>query len=153
MRNNTARVERELRAKEAFRLYSNRQSYVSIGNRLGISAPTVKRDVEWYIENRATREEIEHIDRRTSADIQHEKVVERRKKREAERNLWIRGVMKKLMGGKTIQQVADEEHRAVPTIYRSISNYEKVDPSFVAEYRRKARGHQFGRFIDPDDVQ
>ena len=153
MRNKTSRAEREVRAREAFRMYSDRHTYVSIANRLGITTPTVKKDVEWYMKNRATREEIDGIDRRTSADIRREKAVERRKERERERDVRVRGIIKRLMDGKTVRQVAEEENRAVPTIYSTISNYAKVDPNLVAEYHRKAKTHQFGRYKDLDDIR
>lgn len=148
----TANLEREIRAKEAFRLYSNRMTYIAIGRRLGITSPTVKRDVNWYMENKATPEEKAHIDRRTNADIQREERQESKRKKDEERDRWIRSVIRKLMEGRTIKEVAAEEGKSVPTIYKVISNYEKVDPNLVAEYRRVAKSHQFGRFDDPDEA-
>lgn len=140
------RMQREIRAREAFVMYANRASYVAIAKKLNVSPPTVKNDINWYISNRATKQEMESVDRRNSSQVKREEKTEEKKRRREERNKWIRSIIKRLMDGNTIEEVAKEIDRSVPTIYKLISSYEEVDPEFVSEYRKIAKTHRFGRF-------
>lgn len=144
-------IHREIRAREAFRMYSNRATYAKIAQKIGVSSPTVKNDINWYISNRATKQEIASIDRRNNLQVKREQKAKERQHKRDERNKWIRSIIKSLMDGMTIKEVAVEVNRSVPTIYKLISSYEKIDPDFVAEYRKIARTHRFGRFSHRND--
>lgn len=145
------RMKREIRAREAFVMYANRSSYVAIAKKLGVSPPTVKNDIDWYISNRATKQEMDSVDRRNASQVKRDEKAEDRRLKREERNKWIRSIIKRLMDGLTIEEVAKEVDRSVPTIYKLISSYEEVDPDFVSEYRRIARTHRFGRFSHQTD--
>ena len=133
------RMKREIRAREAFVMYANRSSYVA------------KNDIDWYISNRATKQEMDSVDRRNASQVKRDEKAEDKRLKREERNKWIRSIIKRLMDGLTIEEVAKEVDRSVPTIYKLISSYEDVDPEFVSEYRRIARTHRFGRFSHQKD--
>lgn len=50
------------------------------------------------------------------------------------------------MAGKTVEQIAKELGRIPVSIHKNINECEKVEPDYVARYRKIARTHQFGYY-------
>lgn len=151
MDSKTRKLIREGECRRAFKMYSERAHYTDIADALGVVPATASKYVKWYIKNRATEDEIQSIDRRSRMDMVRSEKHREMKKKADERNVWVRGIINRLIDGATIRQVAREEGRAASTIYSIISKYEEVDPEFVGEYRRVAETHKFGRFNKDGD--
>lgn len=141
--------DRGARAKYIFDMhYRNNKTMDEIAKSMKMSRTTIQNDIRWYRDG-IGKEELEEVKRLEAKKAEDDKLARESKKLERinKKNERARNIISRLMSGVTIAQISKEIDRTPITINKIIKEYEKVDPSFVAQYRKVAKTHHFGHGI------